>query len=736
MRQQNVLIVIPAAIMLLLSACGSPEESARVDATDSNNTTEDSVTASNDETPPSPVGPDDIPADPYLWLEEVEGSEALAWAGTQNRQSVPRLQNDPRFESIRDEIEDVLTSDDRIPTGSLVNGQVYNFWQDEEHVRGILRRSSLDSYMSDEPRWETVLDVDALATVENANWVYKGRSCLPSDPSRCLIRLSDGGKDAVVVREFDLDSGNFVDGGFVVPEAKTNIDWADGDTLIVGSDFGPDSLTSSGYPRSLRLWRRGTPLAEAEQLIEVQREDMSVGVATITAAEDDLSFVVRRPDFFTEETWLYTDQALARLPLPIDANFQGVLGAHALVLLRSDWELSAEERFAAGSLVALDLLESIRSQAPVGMVSVLDPSASEQLDAIDGVAVSRDAVYVSALKDVAGTLLRAVPETGGWAVAPIELPANGALQIVSADDYGDTLLVNYESFLVPDTLYLIQGSSPPRQIKSLQPRFDAEPYVTEQHFASSADGSRIPFFVVRPADVPFDGSTPTELTAYGGFEISRTPAYVSAMDQAWLGRGGAYVLANIRGGGEYGPTWHQSALLENRQRVFDDFIAVAEAVVDSGLTSPERLGIRGGSNGGLLVTGVMVQRPELFGAIISAVPLIDMLRYHRLLAGASWMAEYGNPDIPEQREFIAAYSPYQLVSPEADYPSLFLWTNPKDDRVHPGHARKMAARMQEQGHDVIYFENAEGGHGGGANLNQLAVTDAMQLVYLLQELAD
>jgi prolyl oligopeptidase len=406
------------------------------------------------------------------------------------------------------------------------------------------------------------------------------------------------------------------------------------------------------------------------------------------------------------------------------------------VLLRSDWSIDGDATYSAGSLVSMNLLESIRAQAPVDLTTVLDPSSNNQLDAINGVSITNNSVYVSALKDVAGILLRACLDEQGWTSTPIDLPGNGAIQVISADDYTDTLLVNYESFLVPDTLYLIEGDAEPRQIKALSPRFDASDYVTEQHFANSADGTAIPYFVVRPAGIEMNGSTPTELTAYGGFEISRTPAYISAIDQAWISRGGAYVLANIRGGGEYGPSWHQSALLENRQRVFDDFIAVAEDVIDTGLTSSTHLGMRGGSNGGLLVTAVMVQRPELYKAIISAVPLIDMLRYHKLLAGASWMAEYGNPDIPEHHGFISEYSPYQLVSPDVDYPEIFLWTNPKDDRVHPGHARKMAARMLGQGHDIIYFENSEGGHGGGANLNQLATTNAMQIVYFLQQLTD
>ncbi len=719
------LMILGGLVMTALTACGSPEE-ATPELTENAEVTELQGTT-------AAPGSDD----PYLWLEEVEGAEALAWAAEQNALSVPRLQGDARFESVRAQIESLLTSDDRIPTPELIDGQVYNFWQDDSHIRGLLRRTSLASYVSDDPQWETVIDIDSLATVENANWVYKGRSCLPSNPTRCLLRLSDGGKDAVVLREFDLDGKNFVDGGFTVAEAKTNVDWLDADTLLIGTDFGDDSLTNSGYARTLRVWRRGTDINDAEQIIEVDSQDMSVGVNTVEGDGAMYSFVTRRPDFFTEQNWLITpQQTLAEIPFPIDVNLQGLFGGKLIALLRSDWSPNGRT-YPAGSLIAMDLADSVNSGSATGVRILLNPLAEAQLDAITSVAITRDSIYVAALKDVSGTLLRIRPsEDDGWETTGIQLPENGAIRLVSADSFNDTLMVNYQSFLTPSTLYLIRGDEPPLAVKALSPQFDAAPFAVEQHFATSADGTAIPYYLVRDRNTPMTGTTPTRLTAYGGFELSRTPAYMSAQSQAWLARGGAYVLANIRGGGEYGPQWHQGALLENRQRVFDDFISVAEDLIAKNLTSPDHLGISGGSNGGLLVTATMVQRPDLFNAVISSVPLIDMLRYHLLLAGASWTAEYGNPDIPEHRTFISEYSPYQNVQAEADYPEIFLWTNPKDDRVHPGHARKMAARMQEQGHQLIYFENAEGGHGGGANLRQLAVTQAMEVIYLLQQLSD
>lgn len=724
MRNQARQLFLLVPSMFFITGCGSPDE-------------QQAQPQAQTEIGSSIINQTPILDDPYIWLENVESADALAWAAQQNALSVPSLQGDSRFEEIRSEIEAVLTSDDRIPTPSLSNGRVTNFWQDEVHVRGILRRTTLDSYRSDNPQWETVLDIDSLATLENTNWVYKGRTCLPSDSSRCLLRLSDGGKDAVVLREYDLDNKNFVDGGFTVAEAKTNVDWLDANTLIIGTDFGAGSLTSSGYARTLRLWRRGTDIDTAEQIIEVDTQDMVVAFNSMQEEETTFSFITRRPDFFTEQNWLVTPNGdLAEVPFPIDVSLQGVFGEQLIALMRSDWTPDGENTYPAGSLIAMDINDSTNSGSPSNISIILDPDSNNTLDAINSIGITKNSIYVSALKDVSGQLLRVRPQDGNWNVTAVPMPENGAIRIVSADDYSDSIIVSYQSFLTPSTHYLIEDDQTPVAIKALQQQFDAQSYRVDQYFVASADSTPIPYYVVRAKDTMMNGSTPTRLTAYGGFELSRTPAYMSAQGQAWLKRGGAYVLANIRGGGEYGPRWHQTALLENRQRVFDDFIAVAEDVIATGLTSSDHLGISGGSNGGLLVTAVMVQRPELYKAIISAVPLIDMLRYHRLLAGASWMAEYGNPDIPEHHAFISEYSPYQNVSATADYPKIFLWTNPKDDRVHPGHARKMAARMLEQGHELIYFENAEGGHGGGANLNQLAQTQAMELVYLLQQLTE
>jgi len=680
-------------------------------------------------TPPT----DDSEDDPYVWLEEVDGEEALAWVTARNEHSLGRLSEDPRYPRLFEDAVALYEAKDRIPYGAYFGGQVHNFWQDETHVRGIWRRAALDSYASDSPAWETVLDLDALAAEEGENWVWKGRTCLPPAYRRCLVRLSRGGGDAVVVREYDAEAKSFVADGFVLPEAKSSVSWVDADRVFVGTDFGVGSLTSSGYPRTVRVWTRGTPLDQARQIAEGDTADVSVGAFTVFRPEGATRFVRRTPEFFRGELW-WLDETLnpVRVPIPEDAQDTGVLGDRLLVELRSDWTV-AGETFPAGALVSLRLAESVQTGEPTGVDLVFAPS---ERGSIAGVSTTRDAVWIDALEEVTGSLLRATPGEDGWRLEAVSLPGNGSVGIVSADDWSDVVLASYQSFLVPDRLYLLREGAPPRAIKALPDRFDASGFLTEQRFAPSADGERIPYFVVRPRDLPLDGTAPTLLYGYGGFEVSLTPSYASPGTIAWLQEGGVYVLANIRGGGEFGPRWHEAALVENRQRAYDDFIAVAEDLVASGITSPPHLGISGGSNGGLLVAAVTMQRPELFGAVVCAVPLLDMLRYHKLLAGASWMAEYGDPDDPADRDVIARYSPYQNVRPDVAYPEIFFWTNTRDDRVHPGHPRKMVARMIEQGHPVLYFENTEGGHSAGANLRQAARTTALTTVYLLQELSD
>ncbi|WP_114392482.1 prolyl oligopeptidase family serine peptidase [Oleisolibacter albus] len=672
--------------------------------------------------------------DPYLWLEEVEGAKAIDWAKQHNETSFSRLKTDPRFEPLRADAEKILTARDRIAYGSLEGGKVDNFWQDQTNVRGVWRRTTVDGYRKPDTQWDVILDIDALAKAENENWVYKGHNCLPPAGTRCLVNLSRGGKDAVVVREYDVEKKAWVKDGFQLPESKQTVDWADADTLMVATDFGPDTMTDSGYARQVRLWKRGTDLAKAPIVLNVAKTDVWGRPLAIHRPEGTTLLLNRGPDFFTEEwSLLGKDGKVTKLPLPQAIELNGMLDGQLLIGLRDDWSVVGKT-FTKGSLVAVPLAE-LAAGAVKTVSTVYAPSETA---AIQQVRVAQDAVYLGVLDNVVGKLLQAkpAPKGGGWSVATVEMPANGAVSIVSTDAYSRDVLVNYNSYLVPDTLYLMAGGAKPEAIKSLPARFDAAPFTTEQRFATSKDGTKVPYFIVHAKSMALTGDNPTLLYGYGGFEIAMTPGYLGPLAKSWLQDGGVYVVANIRGGGEFGPRWHQAALKENRQRAFDDFAAVAEDLIKTKVTRPARLGIQGGSNGGLLTGTVMTQRPDLLGAAIVAVPLLDMLRYHKLLAGASWMGEYGNPDIPAERAWIEKYSPYQNVRKDVTYPEAFVYTSTKDDRVHPGHARKFVARLEEQGHPVIYFENIEGGHSAAANLKQRAEVTALQGIYLRQQLID
>lgn len=670
--------------------------------------------------------------DDFLWLEDIESGAALEWVDSRNQVSLARLQGDARYADFRRRAIAYLTDDRRLPYGQHLHGTIRNFWQDEDHVKGILRETTVGSYVSETPEWTLVLDIDELAAEESEDWVYKGRTCLGPEQSRCLIHLSRGGSDAVEIREFEFGDRNFVTAGFFLPEAKTQVQWLDQDHLLVGTDFGPGSLTASGYARLLKIWQRGTPLDQAELVFEAAETDMLVSAHTIHRPEGDFTFIIRLPAFFQQEIHLYEAGNVTRLPIPLEVNYHGMLGELFLFELRSDWRID-QDAFAAGDLVSIDLRKSLAAGEPVDVERVFSPGAGM---AIKSAVIGRDAVYLFAMDDVDGRLFELRPTLDGWHRKTVGLPDKGSLDLVTNDPIDDVLMVKYESFTVPASLYLLNQGADPELIKSEPARFDAAGIATRQYFAVSKDGTRVPYYVIGREDMPLDGSNPTVAYAYGGFEVSLTPAYLGTIASTWLQSGGVWVQANLRGGGEYGPDWHKAALLENRQLAYDDFIAVAEDLVARKITSPEKLGIRGGSNGGLLVTAVMVQRPALFGAVVCAVPLIDMLRYHRLSAGASWMAEYGNPDVPAQADYIRQYSPYQNVLADVDYPEVFFWTNMKDDRVHPSHARRMVAKMLSQGHEVLYFENTEGGHGGGADPIALAHTSALELVYLMQQLMD
>jgi prolyl oligopeptidase len=686
----------------------------------------------------NPMTPD---TDPHLWLEDVQGERALAWVRERNRETEAELLARPGFAEREKAIREVLDSRDRIPAIGRIGGHVYNLWLDAANPRGLWRRTTLAEYRKPQPAWETVLDLDALGKAEGENWVWGGATAHGPAYRRCLVQLSRGGADATVVREFDLVAKRFVpasEGGFVLPEAKSNVAWIDADTLWVGTDFGPGSLTASGYTRVVKRWRRGTPIGAAQTVYEGRTEDVYAFVSVDRTPGFERTVFFRAPDFYSSELALLQGDRLVPLPKPLDATLR-FWRRHVLLELRSDWQ-AGDQRFVRGSLLVAEAEAYLAGKAR--WTALFTPSATRSLEASSTTA-SR--LILNVLDNVANRLEEwAAPSRPGaaWSRREVQAPYPGQLSVaplhdplLKDDELAEHYLLSSADFLQPDALWLGRtGTDQRERLKSRPSFFSAEGMRVEQRFATSADGTRVPYFVVWPKGAQADGRNPTLLYGYGGFEVPLTPWYSGGIGRAWLTQGGVYVVANIRGGGEFGPAWHQAAILANKQKSYDDFAAVAEALIRDKVTSAPHLGIQGGSNGGLLVGAVMLQRPELFGAVVCQVPLLDMRRYHRLLAGASWMAEYGDPDKPEHWAFISKYSPYQNVKATQKLPPVLFITSTRDDRVHPGHARKMAARMLEQGHRVRYWENTEGGHGGAADNAQRARMQAIEYAFLWQQL--
>jgi len=670
-------------------------------------------------------------SDPYLWMEEVEGERALAWVRQENARSLAQLESDSRYADLLADATAIANSQDRLPTGAVRGGYYYNFWQDAQHVRGIWRRSPLADFARNEPRWETLLDLDALARTENANWVYKGVACAPSN-QRCMVQLSDGGKDASIWREFDLTTRQFVPNGFALPEAKSSLEWADENTLIVATNWGPNTLSTSGYPMIARLWRRGEPLSGAQEVLRAGDGDMGLFIGGLDDVDGTRIVVANQAhSFFEASQWRFDGATPARFTLPRKSTIRAVHKAHLIVTLEEPWTVGATT-YATGALIAVSL-DSATSPAPA-VTALYTPGPRESLEDI---AATRDAVLVAGYENVRGRILRFSFDGRAWLESGIALPPNGSVSFAGADPQESTAFAIYQNYTTPTSLYALDvRNARASVVRSLPAQFDASRFVAEQFEATSRDGTRVPYFVVRPRDMQLNGENPTLLWAYGGFQISYPPMYNPYAGKLWLERGGVYVLANIRGGGEFGPAWHQAGLRTNRQVVFDDFIAVSEDLIARRITSPRRLGIQGGSNGGLLMGVMLTQRPELFRAVVVQVPLLDMLRYDRLLAGASWVDEYGSPDNPAERRWLEQMSPYQNLERREDFPVPFFVTSTKDDRVHPGHARKYAARMQELGMPFLYFENIDGGHAASANQNEVARRRALETTYLMQRLMD
>ena len=668
--------------------------------------------------------------DPNQWLEGVEDAKALEWVQGLNAQTVAELTRSGDFKRIQARTLEILDSNEKIPYASKMGQHYYNFWRDADHVRGIWRRTSLDEYRKAEPAWETVLDIDALAKAEDENWVYAGADCLQPEYRRCLIQLSRGGADANVVREYDVVDKAFVKGGFELPEAKSGMGWIDIDHVFVGTDFGPGSMTSSGYSRIAKRWTRGTPLSAAQTVYEGKADDVWVFAFADTTPGFERQGVYRGITFYTNEAYLLQGDQLVKIDKPDSAN-ANFHREWLLLELREDWSVGGKT-WPAGSLLVTRLDNFMAGKREFD--ALFTPT---ERSSMAGYSPTRHHIIVNELDNVKNRVYVWTPGEGGWTRQPMAgLPEFGEVSVSAVDAQdSDAYWATVTDFLTPTSLHYGEiGHGTPELLKSLPAFFDASKLAVSQHEAISADGTRVPYFQVAAKDLTLDGKNPTILYGYGGFEVSMTPSYMANYGDSWLNKGGVWILANIRGGGEFGPKWHQAALKANRHKAYEDFIAVAEDLIERKVTSTEHLGTMGGSNGGLLMGNMLTLRPDLFGAIVCQVPLLDMQRYHKLLAGASWMGEYGNPDDPEEWKYIQTFSPYHNVKADVQYPRTLFTTSTRDDRVHPGHARKMVAKMKQQGHDVLYYENIEGGHGGAANAAQRAFMTALALTFFSREL--
>ncbi|MFJ1459523.1 prolyl oligopeptidase family protein [Nocardia sp. N2S4-5] len=680
-------------------------------------------------------GVEEQQTDPYLWLEEVTSDRALDWARARNEVVVDRFATADRFSELEHRILDMLDTDTRIAYPTRRGAWLYNFWRDAEHPKGLWRRTTFAEYRTENPQWEVLIDLDTLAAAEEENWVWGGAAVLRPEQSLALISLSRGGADAKVVREFDLRTKQFrppTDGGFHVPEAKSQVRWIDADTVYVGTDFGPGSLTESGYPRIAKRWRRGTPLAEAETVFEGEPSDVLVSAGYDRTPGYERHYVARATDFFNESVYLLEDDgALRHFDVPTDAS-ESWYKDWLLVRLKSRWEVGGNS-YPAGALLAMDLNEFLDGVRDFEVVFTPDAHTS-----LHGYGWTEHHLLLITLEDVQTKLYVLTPGPDGWTRAPLaDTPPMATTNVMNLDplEGGDEFMLTTSGFTTPATLLASAVGRTAEPLKQEPAFFDADGLETEQFFARSDDGTMVPYFVIRHRDRVGEPG-PTVMSGYGGFEVSRTPAYSGASGMGWLERGGTWVMTNIRGGGEYGPEWHTQVQKENRHKVYEDFAAIARDVVARGITTPQQLGAVGGSNGGLLMGVMLTRYPELFGAIVCQVPLLDMKRYHLLLAGASWVAEYGDPDKPEEWEYLGKYSPYQNARADRTYPPILLTTSTRDDRVHPGHARKMAARLEEQGHTIWYHENIEGGHGGAADNKQLAFQAALIYEFFTQMLIE
>jgi len=667
--------------------------------------------------------------DPYLWLENVDSEKALEWVEKWNEKSLDVLTSQEDYRQLYEQNLEILNSTDRIASPSIYGDYIYNFWQDQQHERGIWRRTPRESYLTGNPQWEILLDVDELSAKDDVKWVFKGATGLFPDYDRFLVSLSKGGGDAVIIREFDVDKKSFVENGFYIPEAKGSASWIDENTLMVSTDFG-EGVTTSGYPTQVKIWKRGTDLQNAKEVFKGLENDMGIWGYTVPTEDKVYKLIMHRTSFYEGSYYFVENDKLVKPELPEDIELTTIFDDKVIFQLKSAWKIKSNT-FSQGAVISIPYNDLMTGENNFELVVEPDERSS-----VTSITNTKDRLLINMLVNVKNELY-AWEYDNGWKKEKIKVPDFGAISLGSTDEFSNSYFFYFQNFLEPSTLYYGNSESGEfSAVKSLPDWFNTEDFEVKQFEAVSKDGTKIPYFVVHAKNMEMDGENPTLLYAYGGFEVPMIPGYSAITGTNWLEKGGVYVLANIRGGGEFGPKWHQAGLKENRQRVYDDFHAVAEDLMKRKITSSEKLGIYGGSNGGLLVGVAFTQRPDLYEAVVSAVPLLDMKRYNKLLAGASWMAEYGNPDIPEEWEFIKEYSPYHNLEKGKDYPQVFFTTSTRDDRVHPGHARKMVAKMNEMGYDVYYFENMEGGHAGASTNQQSAQRYALLYSYLHMKLMD
>ncbi len=678
-----------------------------------------------------------IAIDQHLWLEDIDGDKSMQWVKETNQITQEKLASTKLYNDLYQQALTVLNNESRLPVVNQKGKWLYNFWQDKKHPRGIYRKTSLKQFRKKNPKWSTVLDMDAYSKKHGKNYDYHGMTCLAPENIICLAQLSPGGSDAVEIKEFNLKKGEFIENGFNIPVAKTRVSWIDKDTIFIGTDFGENSMTESGYPRIIKKWKRGTALSEAQTLYTASEKSMAASAYRLNQDSYSIDIINETTSFWSNKKFLLKEDKIIPIQLPDSANLSGTYQDKLVVSLKKEWEFNGS-KYMQGEVLLIDI--GLLTEGKGEIESVIKPNKTTIINNVD---TSKHGLLITLLEDVKAKLcLFQKKDDGKWDIQEIPFPENGALSVTSVDEESGDFFVQYESFITPPSLYHINNKTlKPQLLKQQDEAFDSSKFKVEQYFTKSLDGTRIPYFAVMDKQTVFDAKNPTHIFSYGGFRNSLTPSYSGSYEalsgaygKLWLERGGVFVLANIRGGGEYGPAWHAAALLKNRHKAYEDFEAVAQSLIDKKITSSKHLGIEGRSNGGLLVTATMTRRPDLYGAVICGAPLIDMKRYNKLLAGASWVGEYGNPDEPDMWNYIKTYSPYQNVKPDTKYPPIFFYTSTRDDRVHPGHARKMAAKMLSLGNKVEYYENIEGGHHGFSTNEQLAHRVALSYTHLWKNL--